>query len=188
MIPLVILSGPTAAGKGSVEKELLKGHPEVWVSVSATTRAPRPGEVDGREYWFLSEEEFLEREKRGLFLETAVVHGMARYGTPLEPVLDHIRRHVPTLLEIDIQGARSVAKKAKELGIKVFSIFLSPPTFDTLVYRLNLRNTESPEQKAKRLETARREMAHEGEFDAVIVNDKVDEAASSLWDIMKKLY
>ncbi|MBQ1427600.1 MAG: guanylate kinase, partial [Aeriscardovia sp.] len=89
---------------------------------------------------------------------------------------------------IDLQGARSVAKRAKELGIKVFSVFLAPPTFDSLVYRLNLRDTESPEQKARRLKTAKEEMAHEGEFDAVIVNDEVERAASALWDLMKNLY
>ncbi|MBO6020623.1 MAG: guanylate kinase [Aeriscardovia sp.] len=188
MVPLVVLSGPTAVGKGTVEKALLKEHPEIWVSISATTRSPRAGEKDGRDYWFLSEEEFLKREKQGRFLETALVHGMAHYGTPLQPVLDHIHRQIPTLLEIDIQGARSVARRAKDLGIGLFSVFLAPPSFDSLVYRLNLRDTESPEQKARRLETAREEMSHEGEFDAVIVNDEVERAASSLWDIMKDLY
>ena len=188
MIPLVVLSGPTAVGKGTVEKALLRDHPEIWVSISATTRSPRSGEENGRDYWFLSEKEFLTREKKGLFLETALVHGMARYGTPLQPVLDHIHSRIPTLLEIDLQGARSVARKAKELGIKVFSVFLAPPSFDALVYRLNLRDTESPEQKARRLKTAKEEMAHEDEFDAVIVNDEVSRAALALWNIMKKLY
>ncbi|MBQ1803139.1 MAG: guanylate kinase, partial [Aeriscardovia sp.] len=106
MIPLVVLSGPTAVGKGTVEKALLEKHPEIWVSISATTRAPRAGEENGRDYWFISEEEFLNREKQGLFLETAVVHGLAHYGTPLQPVLNHIREQIPTLLEIDLQGAR----------------------------------------------------------------------------------
>ena len=188
MIPLVVLSGPTAVGKGTVERALLEAHPEIWVSISATTRAPREGEVDGRDYWFVSEEEFERREKEGKFLETAVVHGMARYGTPLEPVLDHLRMGIPTLLEIDLQGARSVSKKAGELGMRVFSVFLSPPSFESLVYRLNLRGTESSEQKARRLETAKEEMAHADEFDAVIVNDEVDAAASALWNLMKSLY
>ncbi|MBO6098411.1 MAG: guanylate kinase [Aeriscardovia sp.] len=188
MIPLVVLSGPTAVGKGTVERALLKMHPEIWVSISATTRAPREGEVDGRDYWFISEDEFKRREESGMFLETALVHGMAHYGTPLEPVLDHIRRGVPTLLEIDLQGARSVSRKAKSLGVDAFSIFLAPPSFDSLVYRLNLRGTESPEQKARRLKTAKEEMAHEDEFDAVVVNDEVDAAASAIWDLMKNLY
>lgn len=188
MIPLVVLSGPTAVGKGTVEKALLNMHPEIWVSISATTRPPREGEVDGRDYWFISEEEFQRREEAGMFLETAVVHGMAHYGTPLKPVLEHIRDGIPTLLEIDLQGARNVSKKAKTLGMKVFSVFLSPPSFDSLVYRLNLRGTESPEQKSRRLATAKEEMAHEDEFDAVIVNDEVEKAAAELWNIMKKLY
>lgn len=188
MIPLVVLSGPTAVGKGTVEKALSRDHPEIWVSVSVTTRSPRVKEENGRDYWFVSEEEFLSREEQGFFLETAVVHGMDRYGTPLQPVLDHIHKHIPTLLEIDLQGARSVHKRAKELGVEVFSVFLAPPSFNALVYRLNLRDTENPEQKARRLETAREEMTHEGEFDAVIVNDEVDKAASALWNMIKKLY
>lgn len=188
MIPLVVLSGPTAVGKGTVEKALLRDHPEIWVSISATTRSPRLKEEDGQDYWFISEEKFLDWEKQGVFLETAIVHGMDRYGTPLQPVLNHIHRDIPTLLEIDLQGARSVNRRAKILGVEVFSVFLAPPSFNALVYRLNLRDTENPEQKARRLETAREEMAHKDEFDAVIVNDNVDRAASALWNIMKKLY
>lgn len=100
---LIVLTGPTAVGKGTVEAKLRADHPEVWVSVSATTRAPRPGEVDGVNYWFLTEDEFLAREAAGEFLETAVVHGMAHYGTLLKPVEEHLAAGVPTILEIDLQ-------------------------------------------------------------------------------------
>ena len=108
---LIVLTGPTAVGKGTVEAKLRADHPEVWVSVSATTRAPRPGEVDGVNYWFLTEDEFLAREAAGEFLETAVVHGMAHYGTLLKPVEEHLAAGVPTILEIDLQGARRVKQR-----------------------------------------------------------------------------
>ncbi|MDN6459047.1 MAG: guanylate kinase, partial [Bifidobacterium crudilactis] len=103
---LVVLTGPTAVGKGTVEAQLRAAHPEVWVSVSATTRAPRPGELHGVTYWFVDEQEFAAMEKRGEFLETALVHNMAHYGTPLKPVLEHMNAGIPTILEIDLQGAR----------------------------------------------------------------------------------
>ena len=112
---LIVLTGPTAVGKGTVEAKLRADHPEVWVSVSATTRAPRPGEVDGVNYWFLTEDEFLAREAAGEFLETAVVHGMAHYGTLLKPVEEHLAAGVPTILEIDLQGARRVKQRAAKL-------------------------------------------------------------------------
>ena len=113
---LIVLTGPTAVGKGTVEAKLRADHPEVWVSVSATTRAPRPGEVDGVNYWFLAEDEFLAREAAGEFLETAVVHGMAHYGTLLAPVEEHLAAGVPTILEIDLQGARQAARRRTRLG------------------------------------------------------------------------
>ena len=125
---LIVLTGPTAVGKGTVEAKLRADHPEVWVSVSATTRAPRPGEVDGVNYWFLTEDEFLAREAAGEFLETAVVHGMAHYGTLLKPVEEHLAAGVPTILEIDLQGARRVKQRAAELDLEVVYVFIAPPT------------------------------------------------------------
>ena len=185
---LVVLSGPTAVGKGTVEARLLEQHPEVWVSVSATTRAPRPGEVDGVNYHFVSEAQFRAGEQAGEFLETAVVHGMARYGTPLKPVLDHLAAGVPTLLEIDLQGARRVRERAGELGLDVVFVFIAPPSFDELKRRLIGRGTETPEQQQRRLETAKVELAAESEFDVVIVNDTVDRAASELWHVIATEY
>lgn len=185
---LIVLSGPTAVGKGTVEACLRERHPEVWVSVSATTRAPRPGEENGREYWFLTEEQFLAGEHAGEFLETAVVHGMAHYGTPLKPVQEHLAAGVPTILEIDLQGARRVRERAAELGLEVVYVFIAPPSFDELKRRLIGRGTETPEQQSRRLETAKVELAAESEFDIVIVNDEVERAADELWQVIATEY
>lgn len=185
---LVVLTGPTAVGKGTVEAALCKAHPEVWVSVSATTRGPRPGEVDGKNYWFMSEAEFLDKERAGWFLETATVHGMAHYGTPLQPVLDHLAKNIPTILEIDLQGARRVRQRAAELGLEMVSVFIAPPSYDELVKRLVGRGTENEEQRRRRLETAKVELAAESEFDVTIVNDEVPHAAAELWDVIAKEY
>ncbi|PJM73579.1 guanylate kinase [Bifidobacterium primatium] len=185
---LIVLSGPTAVGKGTVEAKLRADHPQVWVSVSATTRAPRPGEVNGVNYWFMTEDEFAAKEREGMFLETAVVHNSAHYGTPVEPVMEHLEAGVPTILEIDLQGARRVRQRAAELGLEVLYVFLAPPSFDELVRRLVGRGTEDEEQRRKRLETAKVELAAEDEFDVTIVNETVDQAAADLWNVIAKEY
>ena len=185
---LIVLTGPTAVGKGTVEAALLAKHPEVWVSVSATTGEPRPGEVNGVNYWFMSEAEFVRKEQEGKFLETAVVHGMAHYGTPLQPVLDHLAANTPTILEIDLQGARRVKQKASQMGLDVVYVFIAPPSYEELVRRLIGRGTENEEQRAKRLETAKVELAAEPEFDVVIVNNTVDQAADDLWKVIAEEY
>ena len=185
---LIVLTGPTAVGKGTVEAALLAKHPEVWVSVSATTREPRPGEVNGVNYWFMSEAEFVRKEQEGKFLETAVVHGMAHYGTPLQPVLDHLAANTPTILEIYLQGARRVKQKASQMGLDVVYVFIAPPSYEELVRRLIGRGTENEEQRAKRLETAKVELAAEPEFDVVIVNNTVDQAADDLWKVIAEEY
>lgn len=171
-----------------MEAKLRADHPEVWVSVSATTRAPRPGEVDGANYWFLTEDEFLAREAAGEFLETAVVHGMAHYGTLLAPVEEHLAAGVPTILEIDLQGARRVKQRAAELDLEVVYVFIAPPSFEELKRRLIGRGTETAEQQARRLETAKVELAAENEFDVTIVNETVDQAAADLWSVIAKEY
>ena len=185
---LIVLTGPTAVGKGTVEAALLAKHPEVWVSVSATTREPRPGEVNGVNYWFMSEAEFMRKEQEGKFLETAVVHGMAHYGTPLQPVLDHLAANTPPILEIDLQGARRVKQKASQMGLDVVYVFIAPPSYEELVRRLIGRGTENEEQRAKRLETAKVDLAAEPEFDVVIVNNPVDQAADDLWKVIAEEY
>ena len=185
---VIVLTGPTAVGKGTIEAVLKKMHPHVWISLSATTRAPRPGEQNGVDYLFVSDEEFDKMEAEGKFLETAVVHGMAKYGTLYEPVKRHVDANIPTLIEIDIQGARTIKKRADELGLRVHSIFIAPPTFEDLQERLKKRGTENEEQQSKRLKTAHYELETEDEFDTVIVNDSVEEAEEKLWNIIKEEY
>lgn len=181
---LIVLCGPAGVGKGTVLGRVREQHPEIWLSVSATTRQPRPGEVDGVSYFFMPEQEFLDKEAAGEFLETADVFGLAHYGTPVKPVVEHLERNIPVILEIDIQGARSVKQRAGELGIEVMTVFIAPPSFEELERRLIGRGTETPEQQAKRLETAKIELAAESEFDKVIVNNVVDEAADELWNLI----
>lgn len=181
---LIVLCGPAGVGKGTVLGRVREQHPEIWLSVSATTRQPRPGEVDGANYFFMPEQEFLDKEAAGEFLETADVFGLAHYGTPVKPVVEHLERNIPVILEIDIQGARSVKQRAGELGIEVMTVFIAPPSFEELERRLIGRGTETPEQQAKRLETAKIELAAESEFDKVIVNNVVDEAADELWNLI----
>lgn len=181
---LIVLCGPAGVGKGTVLGRVREQHPQIWLSVSATTRKPRPGEVDGVNYFFMTEQEFLAKEDAGEFLETADVFGLAHYGTPVKPVVEHLEQNIPVILEIDIQGARSVKQRAGELGLDVMTVFIAPPSFEELERRLVARGTETPEQQAKRLETAKIELAAEPEFDKVIVNNVVDDAANELWNLI----
>lgn len=181
---LIVLCGPAGVGKGTVLGRVREQHPQIWLSVSATTRKPRPGEVDGVNYFFMTEQEFLAKENAGEFLETADVFGLAHYGTPVKPVVEHLEQNIPVILEIDIQGARSVKQRAGELGLDVMTVFIAPPSFEELERRLVGRGTETPEQQAKRLETAKIELAAEPEFDKVIVNNVVDDAANELWNLI----
>lgn len=181
---LIVLCGPAGVGKGTVLGRVREQHPQIWLSVSATTRKPRPGEVDGVNYFFMTEQEFLAKEDAGEFLETADVFGLAHYGTPVKPVVEHLEQNIPVILEIDIQGARSVKQRAGELGLDVMTVFIAPPSLEELERRLVGRGTETPEQQAKRLETAKIELAAEPEFDKVIVNNVVDDAANELWNLI----
>ena len=181
---LIVLCGPAGVGKGTVLGRVREQHPQIWLSVSATTRKPRPGEVDGVNYFFMTEQEFLAKEDAGEFLETADVFGLAHYGTPVKPVVEHLEQNIPVILEIDIQGASSVKQRAGELGLDVMTVFIAPPSFEELERRLVGRGTETPEQQAKRLETAKIELAAEPEFDKVIVNNVVDDAANELWNLI----
>ena len=129
---LIVLCGPAGVGKGTVLGRVREQHPQIWLSVSATTRKPRPGEVDGVNYFFMTEQEFLAKEDAGEFLETADVFGLAHYGTPVKPVVEHLEQNIPVILEIDIQGARSVKQRAGELGLDVMTVFIAPPSFEEL--------------------------------------------------------
>ena len=174
--PVTVLAGPTAVGKGTVSAAIRDRYPEIWLSVSATTRAPRPGEVDGVHYRFVSEEEFTSLVEDGQMLEWAVVHGRNKYGTPRGPVEQKVAEGRPVLLEIDLAGARQVRETLPEARF----VFLAPPDWETLVDRLVGRGTEGAEERERRLATARVELAAEGEFDVTIVNDTVDRAADEL--------
>ena len=177
---LVVLAGPTAVGKGTVAARVRETHPEVWVSVSATTRKPRPGEVDGVHYHFVSDEEFDRMVADGDLLEWATVHQVARYGTPRRPVEDVLAEGRPAMLEIDLQGARQVRANMPEAVL----VFLKPPSWDELVRRLVGRGTEDEAERERRLRTAREELAAEAEFDETIVNAEVHEAAEQLVSLM----
>jgi len=174
--PVTVLAGPTAVGKGTVSAAIRERYPEIWLSVSATTRAPRPGEIDGVHYRFVSAEDFDALVENGQMLEWAVVHGRNKYGTPRGPVEDKVREGRPVLLEIDLAGARQVRESMPEARF----VFLAPPDWDTLVQRLVGRGTEDAEEREHRLATARVELAAESEFDVTIVNDSVERAAEEL--------
>lgn len=178
---LVVLAGPTAVGKGTVAAYIRDHHPEVKLSVSATTRAPRPGEVEGEHYFFVDDAEFDRMIEAGELLEWATVHNAYRYGTPRGPVERAIAAGDSVLLEIDIQGARSVRRAMPEATL----VFLLPPTWDELVRRLVGRGTEGPAEQQRRLETAKVELAAVDEFDHQVVNREVGEAAQKIVDLMR---
>ena len=181
---LVVLAGPTAVGKGTVAAYVREHHPEVWLSVSATTRAPRPGERDGVHYHFLDRAEFERRRDAGEFLEWATVHGTNLYGTPRWPVDEVLAEGRPALLEIDLQGARQVRESMPE----ALFVFLAPPSWDELVRRLVGRGTEDEAERARRLTTARAEIAAQAEFDVTVVNDDVRRAAEELVSLMRSTH
>jgi guanylate kinase len=177
---LTVLAGPTAVGKGTVAADLRLHHPEVWISVSLTTRAPRPGEVHGRHYWFVDDDEFDRLVAADALLEWAVVHRTARYGTPRAPVEEALASGRPALLEIDLQGARQVRRSMPE----ALFVFLKPPSWEELVRRLVRRGTETEQERVRRLETARLELAAEAEFDVTVVNTEVHAASEELVALM----
>ncbi|MRG58544.1 guanylate kinase [Agromyces sp. CFH 90414] len=178
---LVVLAGPTAVGKGTVAQHIRANHPDVRLSISATTRSPRPGEVHGEHYYFVDDAEFDRMIERGDLLEWATVHNAYRYGTPRGPVEQAIAEGDSVLLEIDIQGARSVRRAMPEATL----VFLLPPSWEELVRRLVGRGTESPAEQQRRLETAKVELAAVDEFDHRVVNRDVGEAARKVVDLMR---
>ena len=173
---LVVLAGPTAVGKGTVAAHIRDHHPEIMLSVSATTRPPRPGEVDGEHYYFVDDAAFDRLVETGALLEHATVHNKYRYGTPREPIERALADGRSVLLEIDLQGARQVRAAAPDAKL----VFLLPPTWDELMHRLVGRGTEGAEERARRLQPAKHELASQGEFDYRVVNDDVARAAAEV--------
>jgi guanylate kinase len=172
---LVVLSGPSGVGKSTVLSYLRTAKPDIWLSVSATTRHPRPGERAGVEYYFVDNAEFDRRIEAGEFLEWATFAGN-RYGTPRRPVLERLAAGMPVLLELDIQGARQVRAAMPDALL----VFLAPPSWDELVRRLKGRGTEEPAVIAARLEAAQEELAAGREFDVTLVNTSVQEVTAEL--------
>jgi guanylate kinase len=176
---LTVLSGPSGVGKGTVVAAVRRMFPDVWVSVSATTRAPRPGETEGVEYHFVDRDRFVRMAKDGELVEHAEFAGNW-YGTPRGPLEQRLAAGWPALLEIELQGARQVRASMPSARF----VFLTPPSWEELVRRLTGRGTEPPEVIERRLERARVELAAEKEFDAVVVNDDVEAAAARLVSLM----
>lgn len=173
-----VLAGPSGVGKGTVVKELLARSGQLRLSVSATTRPPRPGERDGIDYHFISEEEFDHLIASGQMLEWALVHGRYRYGTP-RAELDADPKKI-VILEVDLAGARSIRSLMPEIP----QIFLCPPSWQQLEERLRGRGTENEDQIQARLNTARAELAAQEEFDVIVVNDSVSRATTQILGIL----
>ncbi len=178
---LIVLAGPSGVGKSSVVSALRAKLPELLFSVSATTRDPRPGEVDGVHYKFVGPAGFDDLIERGELLEWAEIHGgLQRSGTPRVPVELALTHGRPVLVEVDLQGARAIKAALPE----AVTVFLEPPSFAELARRLRGRGTESEAQYQRRLETAREELASSNEFDVVVVNDDVQVVAARLVQLL----
>lgn len=178
---VVVLSGPSAVGKSTVVRCLRDRIPDLYFSVSATTRAPRPGEVDGVDYSFVSAEQFAQLISDGALLEWADIHGgLHRSGTPAQPVRAAMAAGRPVLIEVDLAGARAVKQAMPEAR----TVFLAPPSWEALEHRLRGRGTETADVMARRLATARTELAAQSDFDEVVVNRQLESACSELVSLL----
>ena len=180
MAAVFVITGPSGVGKGTLIRTLLERIPELELSVSATTRAPRPGEEDGVHYHFLSDDEFERRAQAGDFVEHASYSGR-RYGTLRSELERRSGAGVPVVLEIEVEGARQVARTMPE----AVRIFIAPPSEEALRTRLIGRGTDDPEQVEARLLTAREELGAQGEFPHVVVNDRLDDAVAALEELVR---
>ena len=178
---LLVMAGPSAVGKGTLASHIVEKFPNFVLSVSATTRSPRPGEVEGVSYFFLSPEQFNDRVSSGRMLEWATVHGANSYGTPREPVESALSKGQNVILEIDVQGAFQV----RDAFPDALLVFVNPPSFEELEARMNKRGTETPEDKRLRLETAKSELLEAESFDFQVTNDEVARCAQEVVDLVK---
>ena len=178
---LVVISGPSGVGKSTVVRRLFKVYPELKMSVSATTRPPRPGEIHEKHYFFITQEEFDLRVKEGKFLEWAKVHG-CYYGTPRQYIDEELSKGVVVVLEVDVQGAASIKHMVETGKLKTSTvfIFLIPPSVDILAFRLKKRKTEDEEVVNYRLRAAIAELQVMEKYDYIVVNDKVETAAEKI--------
>lgn len=181
MTKLTVIAGPTAVGKGTVVRKILELQPDIRLSISVTTRPPRPEEVNGTHYFFVNDQEFDRMIAENELLEYATVHRSHRYGTPRGPVEDAIRENKQIILEIDVQGAKQVKKSLPSANL----IFLAPPSEDELLNRLRTRGTETPEQISVRLQTAKEEMQAANDFDHIVINREVAQAAAEVLELMQ---
>lgn len=179
MACVFVITGPSGVGKGTLIRGLMERLPQLELSVSATTRAPRPGEMDGTDYHFLSSEEFERRVLAGEFVEHADYAGR-RYGTLRSELESRVAEGVPVVLEIEVQGARQVRAAMGE----AVQVFIAPPSLKALRTRLIGRGTDGSEEVERRLEVAERELAARDEFAHVVVNDRLEEALSELAKIV----
>ncbi|MDT5016878.1 MAG: guanylate kinase [Mycobacterium sp.] len=178
---MIVLSGPSAVGKSTVVRCLRERVPDLHFSVSVTTREPRPGEIDGVDYSFVTAERFQQLIDDGALLEWAEIHGgLHRSGTPAQPIREATEAGQPVLVEVDLAGARAVMKAMPEAT----SVFLAPPNWEALESRLSGRGTETPEAMARRLATARAELDAQGDFDTVVVNSQLESACAELVSLL----
>jgi len=177
---LFVISGPSGVGKDTLATEVIKAVPEVERVVTTTTREPRPGEIDGTHYRFISAGEFDKRIREDGFLEWATVHGN-RYGSPRQSVADALEKGKSLILAVDVQGAKQIREKMRE----AVTIFIAPPSLKELANRLTGRSTEDAVEITRRLETAREELEHVDDYDFVVVNTKLGKAAGELIEIIK---
>ncbi len=180
MARVFVITGPSGVGKGTLIRTLLERIPALELSVSATTRAPRPGEVDGEAYHFLTEEEFDRRVEAGDFVEHAGYSGR-HYGTLRSELERRTREGAPVVLEIEVQGARQIKRTMPE----AVRIFIAPPSEEALRTRLIGRGTDDPEQVEARLQTAHEELAAQDEFAHVVVNDRLDDSVEALEEVVR---
>lgn len=182
---MVVISGPSGVGKSTVVRRLFKVYPELKMSISSTTRPPRPGEVHGQHYYFITQEEFDLRVKKEQFLEWAKVHG-CYYGTPRQFIESELARGEVVVLEVDVQGAASIKRVVDEGKLKASAvfIFLIPPSVDILAFRLKKRKTEDEEVVNYRLRAAIAELQVMEKYDYIVVNDKVESAADKIKSII----